>query len=255
MSKLLEGERMLSEGEDLAAVVRHLEITEATWQRWKNTYGDLTDAIQRSASDNGEPFEFREGPNFPSAGPGATPGTEPLARELPLTQVNPLSPIRQQPIIVAIFMLVFAGIGALYSTRLTPTYVASAGLVVEDTRRSSLFTAARTIDPERYIADQIAVLTSRAVAETASDLAPALDPPAEIPVEDLLADTSISSDLRTDFLTISFTANDPTTAQAGANAIGRAYEQVVQARLAEDAANALERLDQAIDETVQQVVN
>jgi len=34
--KLAEGERLLGEGQDLAAVVRHLEITESTWHRWRN---------------------------------------------------------------------------------------------------------------------------------------------------------------------------------------------------------------------------
>ena len=39
--KLREGERLLNEGKDLAGVLRHLEISEATWNRWRNQYGGI----------------------------------------------------------------------------------------------------------------------------------------------------------------------------------------------------------------------
>lgn len=39
--KVREGERMLNEGADLAEVLRHLEVTESTWNRWRNQYGGL----------------------------------------------------------------------------------------------------------------------------------------------------------------------------------------------------------------------
>jgi putative transposase len=39
--KLREGERLFSEGKDLAEVVRHLGIAESTWNRWKSTYGGM----------------------------------------------------------------------------------------------------------------------------------------------------------------------------------------------------------------------
>ncbi len=37
--KLPEGERLLNEGKDLTEVLRHLEVSEATWNRWRNQYG------------------------------------------------------------------------------------------------------------------------------------------------------------------------------------------------------------------------
>lgn len=40
--KLREGERQLGAGAELAAVCKHLEITEATWYRWRNQYGGMT---------------------------------------------------------------------------------------------------------------------------------------------------------------------------------------------------------------------
>jgi putative transposase len=33
--KLREGERLLNDGKDLAEVLRHLEISEQTWHRWR----------------------------------------------------------------------------------------------------------------------------------------------------------------------------------------------------------------------------
>ena len=36
--KVREGERLLNEGRDLAEVLRHLEVTESTWNRWRNQY-------------------------------------------------------------------------------------------------------------------------------------------------------------------------------------------------------------------------
>jgi putative transposase len=39
--KLREGERLLNEGKDLTEVVRHLEIAESTWNRWRSQYGGM----------------------------------------------------------------------------------------------------------------------------------------------------------------------------------------------------------------------
>jgi transposase len=39
--KLREADRLLGEGADTAAVARHLEVSEATYHRWRNQYGGL----------------------------------------------------------------------------------------------------------------------------------------------------------------------------------------------------------------------
>jgi len=39
--KLREGEKQLGAGAELAAVCKQLEITEATWYRWRNQYGGM----------------------------------------------------------------------------------------------------------------------------------------------------------------------------------------------------------------------
>lgn len=39
--KLHEGEKLLNEGKDLAAVLKHLEISEPSWNRWRLQYGGM----------------------------------------------------------------------------------------------------------------------------------------------------------------------------------------------------------------------
>jgi hypothetical protein len=39
--KVREGERLLNDGKDLAEVLRTLEISEATWSRWRARYGGI----------------------------------------------------------------------------------------------------------------------------------------------------------------------------------------------------------------------
>ncbi len=39
--KVREGDRLLNEGKDIAEVVRHLEIAESTWNRWRAQYGGM----------------------------------------------------------------------------------------------------------------------------------------------------------------------------------------------------------------------
>ena len=39
--KLRDGDRMLNEGKDMAEVLRHLEIAESTWSRWRSQYGGM----------------------------------------------------------------------------------------------------------------------------------------------------------------------------------------------------------------------
>lgn len=46
--KLREADRLLGEGVDIAAVARHLEVTEATYDRWRNQYGGMkADDVKR----------------------------------------------------------------------------------------------------------------------------------------------------------------------------------------------------------------
>ncbi len=39
--KLREADRLLAEGEDVAGVARHLEVSEQTYHRWRNQFGGM----------------------------------------------------------------------------------------------------------------------------------------------------------------------------------------------------------------------
>ena len=39
--KLREADKMLGQGDDLARVLQHLQVTEATYYRWRNQYGGM----------------------------------------------------------------------------------------------------------------------------------------------------------------------------------------------------------------------
>jgi hypothetical protein len=41
VGKLREADRLLSEGSELPEVLKHLEIAEATYHRWRNQYGGM----------------------------------------------------------------------------------------------------------------------------------------------------------------------------------------------------------------------
>ncbi len=46
--KLREADRLLSEGQELPEVFKHLEISEATYHRWRNQYGGMkADDVKR----------------------------------------------------------------------------------------------------------------------------------------------------------------------------------------------------------------
>lgn len=47
------GERMLGEGEDMTDVLRHLEVAESTWNRWRNQHGGMNTAV--GEADQGAP--------------------------------------------------------------------------------------------------------------------------------------------------------------------------------------------------------
>jgi putative transposase len=53
--KIREGERLLNEGGELVEVLRQLEVSEATWNRWRAQYGGMkADEAKRLKQLEGE---------------------------------------------------------------------------------------------------------------------------------------------------------------------------------------------------------
>jgi hypothetical protein len=51
LRKVREGERLLNEGKDLTEVLRHLGISEATWNRWRAQYAGMKGEEMRRLKD------------------------------------------------------------------------------------------------------------------------------------------------------------------------------------------------------------
>lgn len=164
---------------------------------------------------------------------------------------NPILALRRYPFLVLAAALVFASAGWFYASFRPPVYASTVGLVVEDARSAGQPSSRA----ERYAADQVRILASTLIAERASEIAAANDPPEAIPVEEFLARTSIKSTSESNYISATFTAEDPVRSRVGANAIGSAYEEVIEATLAEDAARAISELDEVIEATAQEITD
>lgn len=137
-------------------------------------------------------------------------------------------------------LILFAAVGVVFTAQQAPSYYASATLVIEDPRSSSLFQTLSGVSPQRYIADQVAVLASTTVADKAAETDPALTS------DDILEGEAVQSDPNSNAIVVGFYAADPDAAVAGANAIVSAYQAVRRDQSLGNAASALEQLDTAI---------
>src|SRR5579885_3888042 len=73
--KLREGDRLLNEGRDLTEVLRHLEVSESTWNRWRNQYGGMkADEAKRAQGAREGERRAQEAPRRGGAGQGDVEG-------------------------------------------------------------------------------------------------------------------------------------------------------------------------------------
>ena len=66
--KVREGERLLNDGKDLAEVLRTLEISEATWNRWRAQYGGMKARGQAAQGAGGRERPVEAAGRQPGAG-------------------------------------------------------------------------------------------------------------------------------------------------------------------------------------------
>ncbi len=62
IAKVRQGQKMLNDGRPMIQVIKELQITEATWYRWLQHYGDEKNATRTKAVKDGMP---------PGVGPGS----------------------------------------------------------------------------------------------------------------------------------------------------------------------------------------
>jgi Mrp family chromosome partitioning ATPase len=160
---------------------------------------------------------------------------------------NPFRAVWKHAAIVASLVIFFAVLAAVVAANRPDSYLASASIVIEDPSGVALFSTARAADTERYVANQVALLRSSALAERASELSSAADPPREITPGDFIRDTTVSVTPETELVKIEFEAGDPITAQLGANSVALAYEGFVQDLLVGEVLETTDNLDSAIE--------
>ena len=82
-----------------------------------------------------------------------------------------LTSVWNHRLLVVLFAAVFGALGLLVTSMRSPSYVADAGVLLEDPNPAVLADPRSSSDEGRYVANQVAILTSAAVADRASALA------------------------------------------------------------------------------------
>jgi Mrp family chromosome partitioning ATPase len=168
-------------------------------------------------------------------------------RQSEVADPNVLTSTWDHRLLIVLFVGVFAALGVLIASMRPSEYAAEAGALLKDPQLTALSDIRSANDESRYVADQVAIMKSVAVSERASALAQASRNPKTIDARDLQRNTSIRSSEGSNFIVVRFRAGDPETAAAGANAVVRAYRELIRADLDADIRAALQRLDVSIN--------
>ena len=150
---------------------------------------------------------------------------------------------------LAVVVVVVAAAFGYGSTR-PVAYRADATFVVEDPRASALFNFGAVQRPERYVANQAAILGSTAVAERVVAAVPEFADPAEV-----LAGLEVQWTTSSDQILLRFTADTPERAVAGANAVAEAYRELRREAVAASFTAATTQLEESIVEVDAQLAD
>ncbi|MCI0543756.1 MAG: AAA family ATPase [Actinobacteria bacterium] len=123
-------------------------------------------------------------------------------------------------------------------------WVATSSVLVEDPQGSTVFETASTRDPRRYVADQVAIIESTAVARAAAEAVGGEI--ADLPIRDVLELRETTSNPESGLIELSVTADDPDVATELSTAFLEAYQEVKDSRNAAAFAMAISELDTSI---------
>ncbi len=171
----------------------------------------------------------------------------PGERDPGVVETNVFTSIWNHRLLVLGSVVVFAVLGLLLTALRSSEYAAEAGLVLRNPQSQSLLDSPSG-DELRYVADQVAILKSVAIADRASAL---LRKAGEGPftAREVQRQTTIGSNADSNYILVRFAAGSPKTASAGANSIVRAYRELIREDLTRNANASLLRLDAAIADT------
>ena len=159
-------------------------------------------------------------------------------------ETNVFSLIWNRRLLVVAFALAFAGVGLLVSELRHKEYTAEASVLLSQPTPTA---ADPSRDEARYVADQVAVMKSLPIAESASEIAREdSKDPISVDPRDFQRRTLITASTESNFVSVSFHADRPNAAATGANAIVRAYEEATRKDLQDTTEQALRQLETAI---------
>ena len=167
-----------------------------------------------------------------------TDGGEPT-----LMQPGVLASAWRHRVVVAIIIAAFALGAILLSLFRTSSYEALATIVLEDPEATVALGTDQAVSGDRLVANQLEVVQSGLVATRAAELASAEG--YDLSPGEILGRSTFSTLRGTDVIVIGFTGPDPGEAEAIANSIVVAYDQVQREQRREANASVESRLDQA----------
>jgi len=178
--------------------------------------------------------------------------------ELPFEMTSHIEPATLEPDIMSVIRerwrhilvmgLVFLLVGLIIGVARQARWSATASVVVEDPRQSTLFEASSPQLPERYLQTQIEVLESAAVAQRASELLADGTPSFQLSDDDILMNANVRSREASDLIAVTYTGSSAEEAESGANMIVEAYLELRQSEALASFAAALAQLDASIQE-------
>lgn len=149
---------------------------------------------------------------------------------------------RHRGLVLAI--VIAFGLAAFLYTSFRPSeYLAEATVVLEDPEVVTLAGTTPVISGDRLVANQLEVVQSGAVARRAAQLAS--DQGHDVTPSEIIARTSFETLRGTDVIVIGFLSADPNKAEAVANAVVAAYDQIQREQRQNANAAVESRLDQA----------
>lgn len=158
-----------------------------------------------------------------------------------------LSAIRKYWPVVVVTTFACLILALLIHATIADNWVAESSMLVENPESSQLFDQQTAASPQRYAADQVAIMSSSEIALRASQIAnrqPRVDSP--VSLEDVMAAAEIDSNLDSGLIEITVTHEDPELAVAIANALIDAYRENREQEAARGFESALAEFDESI---------
>lgn len=156
--------------------------------------------------------------------------------------------------VVAGMVLVSTLSAIVYARVIANDWVATSSLLVEEPKSSQVFTQAQGTPPDRYIADQVAIIESSTTAQLAIEHTGSTLPEPVPTVEELLGSTEVTPVAGSNVIGIEVTHESPDVAVALVTAIAEVYEERLDKQAASGFAAALEQLEASLTELDQELL-